>query len=149
LLQIPEMLDAMLFERVKRRTEGMAPERMTREFCQLVAALAEKKPLIVVIEDLHWADVPTIDLLAALSEHDNLPLMILGTYRPADAVLYSQSLRDTVRELKGRGLCRELLLELLTATDLANYLAGRLHGEASVHGQARRGVDQDTGTGLS
>jgi predicted ATPase len=131
LLQIPEMLDAMLFERVKRRTEGMAPERMTREFCQLVAALAEKKPLIVVIEDLHWADVPTIDLLAALSEHDNLPLMILGTYRPADAVLYSQSLRDTVRELKGRGLCRELLLELLTATDLANYLAGRLHGEAS------------------
>ena len=132
LLQIPEMLDAMLFERVKRRTEDMAPERMTREFCQLVAALVEKKPLIIVIEDLHWADVATIDLLAALAEHTDLPLMILGSYRPADAVLYSQSLRDTVRELKGRGLCWELALELLTETDLTKYLAGRLNGESSV-----------------
>jgi len=132
LLQFPEMLDAMLFERVRRRTEGMAPERMTREFCQLVATLGEKKPLVIVIEDLHWADVSTIDLLAALAKHANLPLMILGTYRPADAVLYNQSLRDTVRELKGRGLCRELLLELLTATDLTKYLAGRLNGESSV-----------------
>jgi len=131
LLQLPEMLDAMLFERVKHRTEGMAPERMMREFCQLVAVLAEKKPLVIVIEDLHWADVTTIDLLAFLAEHDKLPLMILGTYRPADAVLYSPSLRDTVKELKGRGLCQELLLELLTELDLANYLAGRLNGEAA------------------
>lgn len=131
LLQLPEMLDAMLFERVERMTEGMAPERMTREFCRLIAAMAEKTPLIIVIEDLHWADVSTIDLLASLAEHDNLPLMILGTYRPADAVLYSQSLRDTVRELKGRGLCQELLLELLTEADLAKYLTGRLNGEVS------------------
>jgi len=131
LLQMPEMLDAMMFERVKRRTEGMAPERMTREFCQLIAVQAEKKSLIVVIEDLHWADVATIDLLASLAEHDNLSLMILGTYRPADAVLYSPSLRDTVKELKGRGLCQELLIQLLTEADLANYLAGRLNGEAS------------------
>ena len=131
LLQIPEILDAMLFERVKRRAEGMATGRMVREFCQLVATLVEKKPLVIVIEDLHWADVSTIDLLAALAEHDNLPLMILGTYRPADAVLYSQSLRNTVKELKGRGLCKELLLELLTEADLKNYLAGRLNGEVS------------------
>jgi DNA-binding winged helix-turn-helix (wHTH) protein/predicted ATPase len=131
LLQMPEMLDAMLFERVKRRAEGMSPGRMVREFCQLVATLVEKKPLIIVVEDLHWADVSTIDLLASLAEHDNLPLMILGTYRPADAVLYCQSLRDTVKELKGRGLCQELLLELLTESDLASYLSGRLNGEVS------------------
>jgi predicted ATPase len=96
-----------------------------------------------VIEDLHWADVSTIDLLASLAEHDNLPLMILGTYRPADAVLYSQSLRDTVRELKGRGLCQELLLELLTEADLAKYLT------SVIHGQTRRGVHQKAGAGLS
>jgi adenylate cyclase len=57
--------------------------------------------------------------------------MILGTYRPTDAVIYSQSLRDTVWELNGRGLCQELLLELLTEADLANYLVGRLNSEAS------------------
>ena len=131
LLQLPEMLDAMLLERVKRMTEGMVPERMTREFCQLIAAMAEKKLLIIVIEDLHWADISTVDLLASLAEHNNLPLMIMGSYRPADAVLYRQSLRDMVRELKGRGLCQELLQELLTEADLAKYLTGRLNGEVS------------------
>ena len=131
LLQLPDMLDAMLLERIKHRTEDMVPERMKREFCQLVSVLAEKKPLVIVIEDLHWADVTTIDLLAFLAEHDKLPLMILGTYRPADAVIYSQSLRDTVKELKGRGLCQELMLALLAETDLAKYLAGRLNGEVS------------------
>ena len=131
LLQLPEMLDTMLFERLVRRTEGMAHERMSREFCQLVAALTETKPLVLVVEDLHWADVATIDLLAALAECSDLSLMILATYRPADAVLYSPSLRNTVRELKGRELCRELLLELLTESDLETYLAGRLNGEIS------------------
>jgi predicted ATPase/DNA-binding winged helix-turn-helix (wHTH) protein len=131
LLQLPDMLDATLLERIKRRTEDMAPERMKREFCQLVAVLAEKKPLVMVIEDLHWADVTTIDLLAFLAEHDELPLMILGTYRPADAVIYGRSLRDTVKELRGRGLCQELMLASLTETDLATYLAGRLNGEVS------------------
>jgi len=129
LLQIPEMFDAMLFEQVKRRAEGMTPERMTREFRQLVTTLVEKRPLIIVVEDLHWADVSTVDLLASLAELGDLPLMILGTYRPADAVLYSQSLRNTVSELKGRGLCQEFMLELLTETDLGSYLAGRLNGE--------------------
>ena len=131
LLQMPEMLDAMLFERVQRRSEGMVSECMKREFCQLIAALVEKKPLVIVVEDLHWADVATVDLLAALAEHDDLPLMILGTYRPADAVLYSRSLRDTVMELKGRGLCQELLLEYLTEADMASYLAARLNGNIS------------------
>jgi predicted ATPase len=128
---MPEMLDAIQFARVKSKTEGMATERMIREFCQLVAALTERKPLLIVTEDLHWADVSTVDLLASLAEQDHLPLMILGTYRPADAVLYNQNLRNTVKELKGRGLCQELFVELLSELDLANYLAGRLNGEAS------------------
>jgi len=131
LLQLPDMLDAMQLERIKQRTEDMAPERMKREFCQLVSVLAEKKPLVIVIEDLHWADITTIDLLAFIAEHDKLPLMILGSYRPADAVIYSQSLRDTAKELKGRGLCQELMLASLAETDLAKYLAGRLNGEVS------------------
>ena len=131
LLQLPELLDATRFERVKRQTEDIMPERMTREFCQLVETLTEKKPLIIVVEDLHWADVATIDLLASLAEHVGLALLILGTYRPAEAVLYRKSLRDTVLELKGRDHCREMLLELLTREDLASYLDGRLSGEAS------------------
>jgi predicted ATPase len=97
----------------------------------VVEVLAEKVPLVIVIEDLHWADVATIDILATLAEHVALPLLILGTYRPADAVLYRRNLRDTIKELKGRDHCHEIMPELLTRHDVTDYLAGRLSGEVS------------------
>jgi predicted ATPase len=53
---------------------------------------------------------------------------VLGTYRPVDLVLHAHPLRGLVQELGGRGLVRELPLELLPATDVAAYLAGRLGG---------------------
>jgi DNA-binding winged helix-turn-helix (wHTH) protein/predicted ATPase len=131
LLHIPGLLDATDFERLRHQVESMAPDQMTREFTRVVEVLAEKEPLVIVIEDLHWADVATIDLLASLAEHVALPLLILGTYRPADAVLYRRSLRDTIKELKGRDHCHEIMPELLTRHDVTDYLAGRLSGEVS------------------
>ncbi len=131
LLHIPGLLDATENERIRHQVESMAPDQMTREFARVVEVLAEKVPLVIVIEDLHWADVATIDLLAALAEHVALPLLILGTYRPADAVLYRRNLRDTIKELKGRDHCREIMPELLTRHEVTDYLAGRLSGEVS------------------
>ena len=45
-----------------------------------------------------------------------------------DLVLHAHPLRGLVQELVGRGLVRELPLELLSAADVAAYLAGRLGG---------------------
>ena len=49
----------------------------------IVEALAGRGPLILTIEDLHWADPATIEILTVLSElTDLLPLMLLVTSRP-------------------------------------------------------------------
>lgn len=49
----------------------------------LVGALAEQKPLLLVVEDLHWADPTTLELLGLLAqEAPSLPLCLLGTARP-------------------------------------------------------------------
>src|SRR4029453_13235630 len=49
----------------------------------IVQALVARGPLILTVEDLHWADPATIEILTVLSElTDFLPLMILATSRP-------------------------------------------------------------------
>ena len=132
LLQMPGLLDPVEFERLQSQVVGITPERMTREFCQAVEELAKPAPLIIVIEDLHWADISTIDLLAALAQRpEPSKLLILGTYRPVDAVLYAEHLRDIVQELRVHNQCEEVMLELLSMEDVGSYLRGRLDGEVS------------------
>ena len=48
----------------------------------LLARIAKRAPLLVVLDDLHWADRPTLALLSHLARHaDAAPLVVLGTYR--------------------------------------------------------------------
>ena len=47
--------------------------------------VARRKPLVVVLDDLHWADTTSIGLLNHLVRHpEQSPLLILGTYRETD-----------------------------------------------------------------
>ena len=131
LQQLPGLLKPYDSERLLAETAGMTPERMIREFRLFASELSEEKPLIFAIEDLHWADSATIDLLASLMEHSIPSLLVVGTYRPADAVLYSQPLRSVINELKGRGHCNEMSLELLTEKNIAEYLSSRLNGKVA------------------
>jgi tetratricopeptide (TPR) repeat protein len=49
----------------------------------LCGALAERQPLVLVIEDLHWIDPSTLELLdLLLGEIATLPLLLVATFRP-------------------------------------------------------------------
>lgn len=51
-----------------------------------VRALASMRPLVLLLEDLHWADPASLDLLRALArEAATLPLLLMVTYRPDEA----------------------------------------------------------------
>ncbi|MEA3277431.1 MAG: AAA family ATPase [Pseudomonadota bacterium] len=129
LLQLPGLVDVDESRQLAGRIGGAAPERLTRELCNTLDALAVEEPLVLVLEDLHWADESTIDFLTTFAQRpEPARLLLLGTYRPADAVLHAQNLRGMVRDLRARRRCEELLLELLSAQDVATYLRGRLGG---------------------
>ncbi|MFN8495835.1 MAG: tetratricopeptide repeat protein [Caldilineaceae bacterium] len=52
----------------------------------LIGALARVQPLVLVFEDLHWADALSVDLITALLEKlATLPLLLLCVYRPEAA----------------------------------------------------------------
>jgi eukaryotic-like serine/threonine-protein kinase len=56
---------------------------LRRSFVAWLAALGQAGPVLVVLDDLHWADVTTVGWIhAALKTHSALPLFVLGLGRP-------------------------------------------------------------------
>lgn len=103
---------------------GPAPleATMASELCAALEELARETCLIVVLEDVHWADGSTLDLVSALARR-RAParLMVLATCRlkaAADATL------TTVRSsLAVQRLCDELPLEPLGRADVKKLLS--------------------------
>ena len=58
-------------------------ERVKRELSAFLREVSSKRPLVLFFEDLHWADVSSIDMLAYLAaKFDAMRLLIVTTYRP-------------------------------------------------------------------
>jgi predicted ATPase len=91
--------------------------------------LAAEVPLVLVLEDLHWSDISSVEFLTYVAHRrGSARLLVLGTYRPVEAMLQAHPLRGIVQELCGRGQGIELRLEFLPAEDVATYMVGRLGG---------------------
>ena len=58
--------------------------RAVDAICGLVDALAHVQPLAVLIEDLHWADEPSLLTLRRLLRATGLPLLVVVTTRPPE-----------------------------------------------------------------
>ena len=132
LAQLPALVEPAELERLGRQVQGATRERMVRELNDGLERLTAEAALVLVLEDLHWSDVATMELLAAIARRpEPARLLILGTYRPAEAVVHAPALREMMRELEGQGLCEHLDLELLSRSDVASYVAARLDGPSS------------------
>ena len=58
---------------------------MLREGCAALEIITKEFPLAIALEDLHWADPSTLDLIAAIARRkDRARLLLLSTYRPGD-----------------------------------------------------------------
>lgn len=103
---------------------------------RLLLALADRKPLVLIFEDLHWADEISLDLLAFLVESiDDKPVFVLGITRPAMDV----KLKDLLNTSKARyqDRCRIIRLQSLSTEQSDELLIG-LIGIADIPEQFRR-----------
>ena len=126
LVELPWLLDDCPdAEAVRHRAQGATRARMLREMLEALDALGTAEPLALVLEDLHWADDSTLDLLAAvLRRRDPVRLLVVGTYRPV-AGDGEPPVVTLVNDLSVRGLVEELPVPRLGAEAVAAYLEAR------------------------
>jgi DNA-binding winged helix-turn-helix (wHTH) protein len=97
-----------------------------------VAAGSPVEPQLIVLEDLHTSDAETITLLSALGRRpDPARLMVIATYRPADAIAFGHPIVPAAGLLQERACCTRITLERLSRVAVADYLERRL-GRAPV-----------------
>ena len=108
---------------------GATRERMLRELAEAIEVLTDSQPLVLVLEDLHWSDYSTLDLLAMLARRrEPARLLVIGTYRPEDVLREGHPLQTVLHELHIHGRCDILPLTYLTEAAIATYLSGRFQG---------------------
>ncbi|MFY9571921.1 MAG: AAA family ATPase, partial [Blastocatellia bacterium] len=80
------------------------------------------QPLVVILDDLHWADKPSLLLLQFLArELKDAGILVIGTYR--DMELGRQHpLSQTLGELSRQGLSARIVLRGLTEQDVARFI---------------------------
>ena len=68
LVHLPGLLGDGERERLQRQLQGVTPARMLRELAEALEVLTTSIPLVLVLEDLHWSDVSTVNLLTYLAQ---------------------------------------------------------------------------------
>src|SRR5262249_56728306 len=101
----------------------LTPGRLFELLLGVLRRLAERGPLLLVVEDLHWADQSTRDLLGFLVRNLRAGVALLLTYR-SDELHRRHPLRPFLAELDRSGRTERLELGRLGRRGLGELLAG-------------------------
>ncbi len=96
-------------------------EQSLRAAVDLVRYLLDGRPGVLVVEDLHWADAESLRLIGRLATTADLPLLIVGTFRPG--VAEGRLLADMIDRVARQRLVEHIELAPLTETQVAEWLA--------------------------
>lgn len=144
LAQLPGLLDPTEHDALQRRAQGATRERMLREMAELLEAVTTERPLVLALEDLHWSDHSTLELIAYVAQRrEPARFLLIGTYRPAEAKRGDHPLRAIAQELQARRCAEEIRLGPLAPVDVGHYLRARLGGavDPDLVGQMHRRTD--------
>ena len=107
-----------------------AQERLFEAVSRFLGQVASQAPLLLILEDLHWAADSTLQLLHYLARSIVAhPLLIVGTLRP-EAIPPAHPLATLGRRLERDGLARRLSLSPLSAAAVT-ALIGQLSGDSA------------------
>ncbi len=128
-LLLPEMA-----ERARRIAPSSAaptqpqPRQLSNSLADVIGRMAAKSPLVLILDDLHWADAVTAGALRQLARRlSQRRILILGTYRDEEHEM-GQPFADLLEELLRQRACEHIALRGLSPEDTASMvvaLAGR------------------------
>jgi DNA-binding winged helix-turn-helix (wHTH) protein len=126
LLQLPWLSSAAERDALRRELGDTRLDRMLRELSEVFDRYTERRPLLLVTEDLHWSDRATIQLIDYIARRRNSSrLLWVASFRPADLIALDHPLNRVRRELRLHALCEEIVLDPFAETEVAEYVSQR------------------------
>lgn len=103
--------------------EAASRLRMFEAACDVFDIAAAERPLVLALDDLHWADEPTLRLLAHLARRPQpAPVLLLCAYRQTE-LSPGESLAGLLADLRREIEVEEITLDGLASEDVAALLA--------------------------
>jgi DNA-binding SARP family transcriptional activator len=146
---------ARLLPELRERYPDLAPpgsqdlaahSRLYEAITRLLLALAERAPLVLVIDDLHWADAASYDVLQYIAQRtaESAARMLIVVAVRSEAVAYTPTLRNWLLQLERSLPLTNLQLDLLTEASI-QQLIERLAGEPNGVVPLARWLHAETG----
>ncbi|MBE9030345.1 AAA family ATPase [filamentous cyanobacterium LEGE 11480] len=143
LMQMPTLLTPAQLSRLQQR--GIAPkERWLRELAEALEVITRDRLLVIILEDLHWSDPSTVELLAMLARRqESARLFILASYRPAEVNQSDHPLKPMKQALQLHSQCAEIALNDLDQAAIEHYLVQRFPHQFAPHPPSQPSVSQE------
>ena len=99
---------------------------------RLIERIASKRSVVIVLEDLHWADPATLELLAHIAPRiASMRVMIVGTYRD-DEIHPAHPLFGPLARLARESNVRSMHVGTLDAAEVRAFITAALDGKYTV-----------------
>lgn len=124
-----------------------ARDRFNTMACSMIKAFATPgRPLVMMIDDIHWADRASLALLQnLLSQSEDIPLMVVVSHKDF-ATLPCQTMRGLLTTLRESAVrVTDITPQSLSIKQIARRLAGMFHVRASATCELARVVHEKTG----
>jgi hypothetical protein len=114
---VPFLADAAPAEDLVERAPAELRQRAVEQLRALLANLARTRPVVLLMDDVHWADAESVGLLAEITRPPAAPMLLLATARPtADGA-------PSVAAAAAKGDVRRIVLQGLSEGDARALLA--------------------------
>ena len=128
-LQLPELVSGQTRVLLQQQVAASSRDRMVRELCLLFDKLGSRRTVVLVLEDLHWSDYSTVDLLSAFARRTSRArVLIIATYRSADAAADNHPVHSLSRELLIHKIGTRLSLPPLRPAAVIEFVASTVTG---------------------
>jgi DNA-binding winged helix-turn-helix (wHTH) protein/tetratricopeptide (TPR) repeat protein len=129
--QVPQLLSDEQLVEVTRRAAGGSESRQLRELSEALEAMCSQEPFVLVLEDLQWSDVATIDLLSLLGQRqERAKLLVIGTSRHAEIQSPEHPLNRVMRSLVARSGALALQVPKIGVAAVQTFIDRRFPGHA-------------------
>ena len=131
LAKVPHLVPDGQLAPIAARAQGSTEARMMRELAEALEAACDQEPLAIVLEDLHWSDLATLDLLASLIQRgERARLLVIGTLRRAALHGTDHPVSRVAKTAIARNGALSIALDKLAPAGVGELLARRFPDHA-------------------